>query len=271
VGRTVLGGVARRELRPVRRYPRRMVRSRVAFVVALLIAPLVALTACVPTKADSASEVDDGSASASTERTPPVFPSSGVIPVNLLVDGLVFDLTDTPGDRNLWVPDEPQARCAATGIVDDLGAPRLSELGYRPGTQGASLNEVALSDVERGQVADRFASCVNLGDAVGSLLMGRDQMSGTQAACIADGLEQRNLLLPFAEAFAFRQPVDPFAGDGALATAMLDYSAICLGDDSFTWLDANLPGAANGTAPAPTTTVPGQSDGLANRTGSAGG
>lgn len=252
-----------------------MVRSRAAVVVAPVIAALIALvmaaTSCVPSKADSASEVDDGSASAATGRTPPVFPSAGVIPVNLLVDGLVFDLTDTPGDRNLWVPDETQARCAADGIVQDLGAPRLSELGYRPATQGASLNEIALSDAERRAVADRFASCVDLGDAVGSLLMGRDQMSGKQAACIADGLEQRNLLLPFADAFAFRRPVDPFAGDGALATAMLEYSAICLGDDSFTWLDASLPGVAGGGTPAPTTTVPGQADGLANRTGSAGG
>ena len=248
-----------------------MVRSRVAFVVALMIALLMTVSSCVPSKADAASEVDDGSASASPERTPPVFPSAGVIPADLLVDGLVFDLTDAPADRNLWVPDETQARCAANGIVQDLGAARLSELGYRPGTQGASINEIALNDVERRAVADRFASCVDLGDAVGSLLMGRDQMSGKQAACIADGLEQRNLLLPFADAFAFRVPVDPFAGDGALATAMLDYSAICLGDDSFTWLDANLPGVVAGEAPAPTTTVPGQADGLANRTGSAGG
>lgn len=223
-----------------------MVRSRVGLVVALVIVSWAGLTSCVPSRSDAASEVDDGSASAATERTPPAFPSAGVIPANLLVDGLVFDLTAAPSDRNLWVPDETQARCAADGIVQDLGAPRLSELGYRPGTDGASLTEIALSDPERRIVADRFASCVDLGDAVGSLLMGRDQMSGTQAACIADGLEQRNLLLPFADAFAFREPVDPFAGDGALATAMLDYSTICLGDDSFTWLDANLPGSAGG-------------------------
>ncbi len=250
-----------------------MTRSRPARLGAagLLVAlALVAGTGCVPTKAESAREVDDGSGFAPPGRTPPVFPSSGPVPVDLLVAGLVFDLTDAPADRNLWVPDEAQATCAARSIVDSIGAARLSELGYRPGTDGNGLNQIALTAAERRTVAERFAACVDLADAVGTILMGNDQMTGAQASCIAGQLRERDLLLAFADAWAFAENVDPFAGDGQLAEALLTGSQVCLGEDAFDWLDADLPGSSDGTVPGPTTTVPGTPDGLANRTGSAG-
>ena len=225
---------------------------------------------CVPTKAESAREVDDGSGFVPAGRQPPVFPSSGPVPFDLLVAGLVFDLTDAPADRNLWVPDEAQATCAARSVVEAVGAGRLSELGYRPGTDGNGINRIALTSAERRTVAERFAACVDLADAVGTILMGNDQMTGAQAACIAEQLRDRDLLLVFADAWAFAENVDPFGGDGQLAEALLTGSQICLGDDAFDWLDADLPGSSEGTVPGPTTTVPGTPDGLANRTGSAG-
>ncbi len=243
---------------------------RSAIVATLVALAAAGLVACVPTKAESAREVDDGSGFAPTGRAAPVFPSSGLVPVDLLVEGLVFDFTDAPPDRNLWVPDEAQATCAARSIVDAIGAPRLSELGYRPGTDGNGLNQVDLTSAERRTVAERFASCVDLADAVGTILMGDDQMSGAEASCITERLREGNLLLSFADAFAFAENVDPFAGDGALAEVLLTASQVCLGEDAFDWLDSELPGSGDGTVPGPTTTLPGTPDGLANRTGSAG-
>ncbi|MFZ4433122.1 MAG: hypothetical protein ACOYOQ_08000 [Microthrixaceae bacterium] len=250
-----------------------MTRSRPARrgAAGLLVAlALVAGSGCVPTRAESAREIDDGSGFAPSGRPAPVFPSSGPVPVELLVSGIVFDLTDAPADRNLWVPDEAQATCAARSIVDSIGSTRLSELGYRPGTDGNGLNQVALTAAERRTVAERFAACVDLSDAVGTILMGNDQMSGAQADCIAEQLRERDLLIVFADAWAFAENVDPFGGDGQLAEALLTASQACLGEDAFDWLDADLPGSSEGTVPGPTTTVPGTPDGLANRTGSAG-
>ncbi len=246
-------------------------RFRSATIPSVLVAVLCALTvACVPSDTEGATELDDGSGFAPPGRTAPVFPPTGLVPADLLVAGIVYDMTEAPVDRNVWVPDEPSATCAARGIVDGLGAARLSELGYRPGTDGNGLVQVALTTAERELVADRVAGCVDLRDAVGTLLMGDDQMSGDDAACIADGLEQRGLLARFASAFAFGENVDPLSGDGALADALLTSAQVCVGSDAFDWLDSELPGSDDGTAPAPTTTVPGTPDGLANRTGSAG-
>jgi hypothetical protein len=241
-----------------------------AGVLTVVLAGIPTLAACVPTKAEQAREVDDGSGFSPPGRSAPVFPPSGLVPVDLLVEGLVYDFTAAPADRNLWTPDDAQATCAARSIVDAVGAPRLSELGYRPGTDGNGLNQVALTSSERQVVAERFASCVDLADAVGTILMGDDQMTGAQADCIAESLRERELLLPFADAYAFGENVDPFAGDGQLAEALLTASGVCLGEDAFDWLDSDLPGETEGTVPGPTTTVPGTPDGLANRTGSAG-
>ncbi len=242
-------------------------RSFASLVVAAM---LLLAVACVPSDARDATELDDGSGFAPPGRTAPVFPPTGLVPPDLLVEGIVFDMTQAPLDRNVWVPDEPSATCAARGIVDGLGAARLSELGYRPGTEGNGLNQVALTSAERELVAERVAGCLDLRDAVGTLLMGNDQMSGADAACIADGIAQRGLLVRFAQAFAFGENVDPLAGDGALADALLASAQICVGADAFDWLDAELPGSSDDTVPGPTTTLPGTPDGLANRTGSAG-
>lgn len=224
----------------------------------------------MPSNTRDATELADGSGFVPAGRTAPVFPASGLVSPELLVAGIVFDLTDAPVERNVWVPDEPSATCAAEGIVEGLGAERLSELGYRPGTEGNGLNEIALTTAERDVVAERLAGCLDLRDAIGTLLMGNDQMSGADAACIAESLQQRGVLARLAEAFAFAENLDPLAVDGAFGDALLTGASVCVGEGAFDWLDVDLPGSGDGTVPGPTTTLPGTPDGLANRTGSAG-
>jgi hypothetical protein len=238
-------------------------------LVALLAGAL--LVGCMPQDKGAADEVGDGLTEA--PAAPPKFPDTGPVSAELLVEGLVYDFTSAPTDLNLWTPPADQARCAAQKIVQALGAPRLSELGYRPATSGASLNDIDLSVAERTSVAQQFSACVDLTEGIAGLLMGDGHMESSQALCITKGLASQGLLQPFVEAWAFGRETDPFEDDGALATALISYSKVCLPNDAFTWNDADLPGdddvqgtgVGSGTT---TSTVPGTPDGLSSRTGS---
>lgn len=226
---------------------------------------LVGAAACLPQDRGKAKEVQDGEDIAPS--APPRFPETGPVPAALLVQGLLYDFTSAPTDLDLWVPPTKEARCAASKIVDGLGADRLSELGYRPATSGASLNDIDLSAAERETVAQLFESCVDMTEGVASLLMGDGHMQSSQATCMAQGLAQKDLVRPFAEAWAFGREVDPFDGNAALTNALLQVSSVCLPDDAFSWTDRNLPGndkvqgtgidSGNAFATSSTTSVPG--------------
>ncbi|UDY36793.1 hypothetical protein [Dermatobacter hominis] len=252
--------------------PRRLVvRPRllrpVLAVACALGALVVVATGCLPQERGPAREVEGADAAPSQ---PPTFPDTGPVPRELLIEGLEYDFTASEADLDLWVPPADQAACAATRIVDTLGPPRLSELGYRPATSGASLNDIDLTDAERDIVASNFAGCVDMRDAVASLFMGDSDMQSKEAVCLADGLAKQDLLDPFARAWAFGQTVNPAADDGTLANALMALAAVCLPDDAFSWTDRNLPGddevqgtgSGSGTT---TTTVAGSQDGLQSR------
>lgn len=205
----------------------------------------VLVVACVVVSSCSdngpAVEVDDGSDSARSERVAPVFPSDGPIPRALLVEGVVYDLTNRPVDLDYWAAPSGQADCAAEAIVDSVGVDRLSELGYRPGVSGASLNDIELSDDERNDVADAVEECVDMVEAVAAMFYGDGRIAPTVASCLADGLGEDDQLRPFVVAVVFGTAVDPFANDGALATAMLDQSVVCVPEGAFNWSDLDLP------------------------------
>ncbi len=209
----------------------------------MLAAALSVLVAVLVSCADRgpSAEVDDGSESARAERVAPVFPEDGTVPEPLLVQGLVFDLTNRPVDLDYWAAPSEQAECAAQAIVDELGAARLSQLGYRPGVTGASLNDIELSDDEREQVADAVEGCVDMAEAVAAMFYGDGRIAPTVASCLADGLDQKQQLRPFVVAVVFGTAVDPFADDGALANAMLDQSVVCVPAGAFNWSDLDLP------------------------------
>jgi hypothetical protein len=205
-----------------------------------LLVGLVVLFGC--TETGPVTEVDDGSESARGETTAPVFPDEGEVPAELLVEGLAFDLGNRPVDARYWAAPADQAECAAVDIVDAIGAPRLSELGYRPGVPGASLNDIELTDAERGQVVEVVEACVDMVDAVAAMFYGDGRIPASVADCLATGLQDRGQLRPFVVAVVFGTAVDPFGSDSALATAMLDQSAVCVPEAAFNWADLDLPG-----------------------------
>ena len=226
-------------------------------------------TGCLPQERGKVREVTDAGA----ETKAPKFPATGPVSRALLIEGLVYDFTAKGSSLDLWVPPTPQATCAATSIVDTLGPPRLSELGYRPGTSGASLNDIDLTDAEREVVATKFVSCVDMTDAIASVFMGDSHMDAKEATCLADGMAKQDLLMPFARAWAFGRTVNPAADGGAMAKGLMSLAAVCMPDDAFTWNDTHLPGddqvQGKGLTSATTTsTVPGTPDGLQNRIGS---
>lgn len=197
--------------------------------------------ACVPSESGSASEAGVGNPDG-VLPPPPEFPETGQVPADLLVAGLVYDFTTTPSDLNLWVPPMAEAECAAEKIVANLGPGTLSELGYLPGTSGASLNDINLTTAETRAVAGLFASCVDMVQATASLFMGSGHLNSNQALCLAEGLAEQGLETSFVDAWAFGTEVDPFAERAELANALLAYANVCLPDDAFTWYGVDLPG-----------------------------
>ncbi len=224
---------------------------------ALFLAAGLVVVGCIPQDKGAASEVaDPGRGTAPS--APPVFPESGPVPPELLVDGIAYDLGTAPDGLRYWSPSPEQARCAATAVVDRLGATRLAELGYRPATTGASLNDIDLTPAERTLVTDVVAGCVDLADMVASLVAGPGNLTGKQAGCLADGLVRQGLARPVLESWAFGRPLDPLDGDGAFGSALLSQAAVCLPPDAFSWYDVDRAGdplpprdATSTTAPAP--------------------
>lgn len=208
---------------------------------------LLLVVGCAPESKGPVREVGGVAA----RRPAPTFPTGRPVPDAAVVDGLVYDLTNAPADLDLWVPPAAQARCAARGIVGAVGAERLVDLGYLPGTAGAAVNQVALSDEERTAVARAFTGCVDVQAAVGSLLAGANLLPGRAAACVARGLAAKGQLGPFVEAWAFRSALDPFDGGAkGLAPTVLSYADVCLADSSFDW------SLRSTTTTSPSTTTP---------------
>lgn len=215
-------------------------RVRRAVALGALALSLIA-TACIPQDHGKIGEVDDGTDSAKVSTGPPEFPVTGEISPELLVEGLVYDFTTRPRDQDYWSPPTAEATCAATGIVDAIGAPRLSSLGYRVATPGASLNDIGLTDAERNTVVDEFSGCVDMVEGVASLLFGDGRIPTEAAMCVAKGLGDLQMLRPFVEAWAFGRAVDPFASDSAFATALIAESQVCIANDAFTWPKLRFP------------------------------
>lgn len=208
-------------------------------LVGVLVAAMAVAGACLPQDRGEADEVPDG-ADAYQGQGPPQFPETGPVSAELLVEGLVYDFTSAPNSLDLWVPPVSQARCAAENIVATLTPARLSELGYRPATSGASLNDIDLTSAERDSVSLLFQQCVDMTQAVASLLAGNGRMSTKAALCMARGLEDKGLTGVFADAWAFGREVDPFDDD--LADTLLQYAAVCLPGNVFNYPGVDLPG-----------------------------
>ena len=231
----------------------------VAWCAVLAVGVLVGSAACVPEERGPVADVDDGSDSARDDAAPPEFPGQGEIPSDLLVEGLVYDFTTRPRDQDYWSPPTPQARCAAQGIVDTITPGRLSQLGYRVATPGASLNDIALTDEEHTVVVDKVMECVDMVEGVASVLFGDGRIPTSAAVCVAEGLDRNGMLRPFVEAWSFGRPVDPFAGDAAFASIFISAANACVADTAFNWpdvrvtddeplIDSDLPAGSTGSA-----------------------
>ena len=221
--------------------PKFSLRLFIGLCVGLSLIGLV--SGCVPEKRGDSSEVNDGSDSGREAASAPEFPAEGEVPEGLLVDGLVYDMTTRPTDQVYWTPPSAQARCAAKGIVHEIGPSRLSALGYRAGTPGAALNDIALTADEREIVVDQFSECVDLVQGIAAVFFGDGRISTRSATCMAKGLGDQDLLRPFVQAWAFGGATDPLAENGELATALLAQADVCISPTALNWPDVRLPGA----------------------------
>lgn len=219
-----------------RRLRARLPLLRLCAVVAAL---TVSAAACVPTEHGAVEEFDlDEDA---TSLTAPEFPD-GAVPDDLVVAGLVYELSSRPADLAFWAPSPKEARCVADEILDTVGSDRLTSLGFRPGTDGGSLADLAFDDTERSTIGTAFAGCVDLAEAVATLFFGGGRMSASAARCVATTLDQSGQLANFASGWVIGEPTDPFAGDTPLSRSLVDAATICIAEDAFDWPDLVLPG-----------------------------
>lgn len=219
----------------------RRLRARFRPVGLCVVAAVVAVGvgACVPTEHGEVSEFDlDEDA---TSLTAPEFPD-GAVPDDLMVTGLVYELSSRPADLSFWSPSPAEARCVAEEMLGIVGSDRLTSLGFRPGTDGGSLADLAFEEPERSSIGTAFAGCVDLSEAVATLFFGGGRISASAARCAADTLDQTGQLAPFASGWVLGSPIDPFGGDTPLARSMIDAATICIADDAFDWPDVELPG-----------------------------
>lgn len=209
-----------------------------ALLAALVVLAVALAPACVPKKVSDPVEV--GGAREVVSQ-PPVFPETGEVPPELLVEGLVYDFSTNEVDLDLWVPSDDEARCAAESIVEGY-AGQLSDLGYEPGRSGAGINDIALTADERAGIAELFTACVDAEQMLGSLFMGASHMTPREASCMAKGLATTAMPLGVVSAWMAGDGFDPIGEDGALAVLMLDYTDVCLSPYSFFWTGVDLPG-----------------------------
>lgn len=209
-----------------------------------LVGLVVPTAACIPTESGAPTEVggDVSDAEDAPRAVAPVFPDDGEVSEELVAEGLVFDLTTRPVDADYWALPTSEGECVADTILDEIGAPRLLALGYRPGTPTAALSELDMTDAERTQVVAAVEECVDMAEAVAAIFFGDGRIRASAATCLAEGLEERDQMTPFATAVVFGQAVDPFASDGALAAALLEQAAVCVPDRAFDWSGVELPG-----------------------------
>lgn len=197
------------------------------------------LAACVPTDTTHVAEIDDGGDAGALDRPAPTFPD-GEVPAALVAEGLAHDLSARPRDQDYWSPKRAEARCAADRIVAELGASRLVALGYRPGTPGASVNDLDLDDAERDVLVEALASCVDPVQAVGAILYGAGRIPARMASCMARGMGEAGAR-PILEAWAHGRAVDPFEEGSDLASLVLGHADVCISDTAFNWLDLRFP------------------------------
>ncbi|MCB9387766.1 MAG: hypothetical protein H6517_08075 [Microthrixaceae bacterium] len=212
-------------------------RGGAAMVLSVAVVALV-VAACVPKKVSDPVEVGGAE---DLVAQPPVFPETGQVPPELLVEGLVYDFSTNEVDLDLWTPSDAEARCAAESIVDSF-ATELSDLGYEPGRSGAGINDIALTEAERRTVAELFTACLDTEQMLGSLYMGSGHMSAAAATCMAEGLAATEMPLAVIESWLSGKGFDPIGEDASLAVLILDYTNVCLSPFSFFWTGVDLPG-----------------------------
>ena len=227
-------------------------RVRGSWLLASLLV-FVVLSGCVPKDLSNHTEVG-GAEEVVTE--PPVFPETGRVPDELLVEGLVYDLSTNEVDPGLWTPTGAEARCAAEAIVAVNGE-KLSDLGYQPGVEGAGINDIALTSAERDGVVQLFLGCVDAEQMLGSLFLGDDQMRPSEAACMARGLADSALPGAIVTSWVYGVGLDPIGEDGKLAAELMAHANVCLPEDVFLWNGLQLPGADGASGDSVTSeTVP---------------
>ncbi|HTO01674.1 MAG TPA: hypothetical protein VL068_13475 [Microthrixaceae bacterium] len=220
--------------------PRRVVPPLVLAVVLMGL-----ISSCVPSRTSNTEAVKSRTHLIEGDIKPPAFPTTNV-PKPLLIEGLTYDFAVRPLDQDYWTPSKAEAKCAAKAIVERIGAQRISDLGYRVNTPGASINDIALTDDERAAVVDEFGRCVDMQEALAALFFGKGRIRSRAATCLSQVLASKGLLPKFVDAWIFGGAVDPFASNAALASALSTGSQVCINANDLNWPDLSVPGSDQG-------------------------
>ena len=208
--------------------------NRLAGVTLTLIALAIACVGvgCVPRERGSSVEIkrESDTSKIRAPKLPKANPTA-----SQMEQAIVFDLRNRPDSQDFWTPTRSEAKCVAQEVVSGVGLDRLSSLGFQPGTQGASLVDIAMTADERAKVVAALTSCVDTHEAASSLFFGKGRISAKAAECVADVLDKAGMVPIFFEAWINAKPVDPFANDGNLANTMSAAAQVCLSPGELNW------------------------------------
>ena len=192
-------------------------RSLVARLAALALAMIALSAACTATKSDS-SEQD------ARPTTIPTFPRTRAG----MVDSITYVLSRRSSSLNEWAPPSEQARCAAEKIAAKVGPDRLLDLGYDPRKGRLDL---PYTPDEATAVTNILVGCIDFKAGLLSLMAAYGKLSLDSSACMADGIDRRGLVRPFAESLVTGKQPDPFAEGSQLGPGLSRLLVSCLSDE----------------------------------------
>lgn len=214
---------------------------------------LILVLGCVPRERGATTEIRRRSDTRGDKA--PVLPESNPSE-KMVIAAVRFDLTNRPDSQDYWTPTSNEAECVAKKTVTSVGAERLSQLGYQPGTPGAGIPDIALTTDERTKVLGAFTECVKTKEAAASLLFGSGRISAASSLCLAKILDRAGLVPQLFESWVFAKPIDPFANGGLLAETLSAGAQVCMDPNDLNWptlhsptedkglIDADAPGGS---------------------------
>ncbi|MDH4143961.1 MAG: hypothetical protein OEY23_02190 [Acidimicrobiia bacterium] len=188
---------------------------------------LVLLPLCLaPLAACGGSSSDSSSASGGSDKEAASGSESGDKELEAKVAAsLKSELAD---DQSIGLTDE-QTGCMAKGMVAELGADRIEELGF---DEAAPTEAPVLTEAEADKVIPVFKDCVDFGALIAQTILedAGDSLSAESAKCVADQFSKLSIMDEFLKAALTGATEEPDIAASSQAD-LIEAMTSCLSDE----------------------------------------